>query len=197
MIFKSLHRFHNYVISTQVGICLFFFSQFLFAAEEAVKKSPISPQVGSNVTNVSATSLVQMIVALIFILIAIIALGWFSKRVVGGSKNSGGRIKVLSGASVGSRERVVLIQVGQEQMLIGVAPGSVNKLHHFENPVVEKADADPKMAPFAQKLQQFMQSQKSKQQFDDKPDGEPEIDASTTDKIVDQGKEDQDSLGKE
>ncbi len=168
--------------STDFCLGLFLFSQLTFAAEETLKKSPISPQVGSNVTNVSATSLAQMIVALIFILIAIVALGWLSKRVVGAGKNSGGRIKVLSGASVGSRERVVLIQVGQEQMLIGVAPGNVNKLHHFDKPVVENVETDPKMAPFAQKLQQLMKNSQMKKDSGSK---ESVIEASIKEKVTD------------
>ncbi|THB71911.1 MAG: flagellar biosynthetic protein FliO [Gammaproteobacteria bacterium] len=168
------------------SILILVFSTSIIAAEEAIKKSPVSPQLGTNVPNVSATSLVQMIIALIFILIAIVALGWFSKRVVGTGKNSGGRIKVISGASVGSRERVVLIQVGKEQMLVGVAPGNVNMLHHFDEPIIENVEADPKLAPFAQKLHQLMKNQQAKEQQETK---ESVKDASAKKKVVEDDKE--------
>ena len=41
-----------------------------------------------------------------------------------------------SGASpLGQRERAVLLQVGEEQILIGVAAGSVSALHRISHPV--------------------------------------------------------------
>ncbi len=143
-------------------VSLFLNVNHVIAAENVLKKLPLTPEVGSNVTNVSATSLVQMIIALIFVLVAVVMLGWFSKRFIGASRSSGGKIKILSGTSVGSREKLMLIQVGEEQMLIGVAPGRVSKLHHFDSPVVEVADADPKLTPFALKLHQFMKKSQSK-----------------------------------
>ncbi len=165
--------FYKFLFGASLAI-----SAQLVMAAETIKKSPISPGVGTNVTNVSTTSLIQMIIALVFVLVAILLLGWFSKRMVGSSRGSGGRIKILSGASVGSREKVVLIQVGKEQMLIGVAPGNVNKLHHFEEPVVEDIETDPKLAPFAQKLQQLMKNQQVKKFSKDE---ESVIDASIKD----------------
>lgn len=178
---------------------LFFNINNVIAAENVLKKSPLTPEVGSNVTNVSATSLVQMIIALIFVLVAVVMLGWFSKRFIGASRSSGGKIKILSGTSVGSREKLMLIQVGEEQMLIGVAPGRVSKLHHFDNPVVEVADADPKLTPFALKLHQFMKKSQSKKKevngksmdssIDTDYDAPVDSDNSVADSAVMEGKE--------
>ncbi len=36
---------------------------------------------------------------------------------------------------MGSRERIVLLQVGEEQVLIGVSPGRINKLHVLNKPI--------------------------------------------------------------
>lgn len=53
-------------------------------------------------------------------------------RVGGGA---GAALRVLASASVGQRERVVLIEVGEEQLLVGVAPGNVRALHRLEQRV--------------------------------------------------------------
>ena len=47
----------------------------------------------------------------------------------------GGYIEVLASAPLGQRERAVLLQVGEEQILVGVAPGNVTTLHHISHPV--------------------------------------------------------------
>ncbi|WP_172600428.1 FliO/MopB family protein [Sulfurivermis fontis] len=42
---------------------------------------------------------------------------------------------MLGGVPVGQRERVVLIQVGNKQLLLGVAPGRVQTLHVLDEPI--------------------------------------------------------------
>ena len=50
--------------------------------------------------------------------------------------STGGYIQVLASAPLGQRERAVLLQVGADQILVGVASGSVTALHHVSDPVV-------------------------------------------------------------
>ena len=49
--------------------------------------------------------------------------------------STGDYIQVLASTPLGQRERAVLLQVGSDQILVGVAPGSVNTLHELSNPV--------------------------------------------------------------
>jgi flagellar protein FliO/FliZ len=58
----------------------------------------------------------------------IVAAGWFAKRFAIGPSASG-TLKVVAGAAVGQRERVVIVEVGDVWMVVGVAPGRVNALH--------------------------------------------------------------------
>ena len=46
-----------------------------------------------------------------------------------------GPLRVIGSASVGAREKVVLVAAGERQLLLGVAPGAVRTLHVFEEPV--------------------------------------------------------------
>jgi len=68
-------------------------------------------------------------VGLIFVLALIIALAWFLRR-FGGLKNVGkGAVTIVGGVSLGTRERAVLLQVGETRLLVGVSPGRVQTLH--------------------------------------------------------------------
>lgn len=48
-----------------------------------------------------------------------------------------GRLRILSSLAVGSREKIVLLQVGDEQLLVGVCAQSVNLLHTLPEALAE------------------------------------------------------------
>jgi len=68
----------------------------------------------------------------------------------------GGGVRLLGGISVGHRERVVLIQVGEQQLLVGVAPGRVNTLHVLEKPITLERQTE---GGFAERLASAMKRQ--------------------------------------
>jgi flagellar protein FliO/FliZ len=95
---------------------------------------------------VGAGSIVQLVFGLLVVLAAI-ALGAFLLRRLGKfSGPAGGALRILGGVSLGARERVVLMQVGDQQLLLGVAPGRVQTLHVLARPV---AVDSPTLAPAA------------------------------------------------
>ncbi len=66
--------------------------------------------------------------ALMFILILIAFMTWILKRsglVVG---KGGQVIKILATAPVGSKEKLALIEVGEQQVLIGITANQINKI---------------------------------------------------------------------
>ncbi len=68
-------------------------------------------------------------VGLVFVLALIIGLAWFLRR-FGGLPNSGkGVVAIVGGVSLGTRERAVLLQVGETRLLVGVSPGRIQTLH--------------------------------------------------------------------
>jgi flagellar protein FliO/FliZ len=76
----------------------------------------------------SAGSMLQFALGLAMVLGLIVAAGWFAKRFSIGPAASG-VLKVVAGAAVGQRERVVIVEIGDVWMVVGVAPGRVNALH--------------------------------------------------------------------
>lgn len=77
-------------------------------------------------------ALLQVALALGGILLLIFGGAWLLRRVGKFSSAANGQIRILGGTSLGSRERVVLMQVGERQLLLGVAPGRVTTLHVFD-----------------------------------------------------------------
>lgn len=76
----------------------------------------------------AAGSLLQTIVSLLFVLALVVGLAWFLKRfgprAIGGAAN----MRVIGSLSLGGRERVMLVEVADQWIVVGAAPGRVNVL---------------------------------------------------------------------
>jgi flagellar protein FliO/FliZ len=84
--------------------------------------------------NVPVTSFLQVVVALGLVLAAIAAFAWFLRRLTPGSIGTRGLLRIVGGAMVGPKERVVLVEVGDTWLLLGVAASSVSLLHTLPKP---------------------------------------------------------------
>ena len=62
-----------------------------------------------------------------------------------------GLLKVVAGLPLGTRERIIVLQVGEEQLLLGLSPGRIEKLHTLAEPLVDQNDQQT-LTPFAEKL---------------------------------------------
>ena len=78
--------------------------------------------------------------ALIVAIIYLVA--WLMKRAGLGNLGGMSGMKVVAGMSVGPREKVLLLEVGERQVLIGVAPGRVSHLESFEKSVLQVPDEE-------------------------------------------------------
>jgi flagellar protein FliO/FliZ len=79
-------------------------------------------------TPTPATSALKMILGLAVVLGVMALIAWALKRItpIGGSQTS--VAKIVGGVSVGTRERVVVIEIADRWIVVGVAPGQVNAL---------------------------------------------------------------------
>ncbi len=110
----------------------------LFAAPHAA--SPIvaaAPGVGA------AGGVASVTLALALVLAAIFAFAWVARRVRGFGNRSGNALDVIAEMPLGPKERAVLLRVGAEQILIGVAPGRVSSLHVLREPIELTKSATP------------------------------------------------------
>jgi flagellar biosynthetic protein FliO len=73
-------------------------------------------------------SLLQTLFALIVVLGVLGALAWFLKRY--GPKAGGGsaNLRVVGSLNLGGRERLLVVEVGSQWIVVGASPGRVNAL---------------------------------------------------------------------
>ena len=79
--------------------------------------------------------LLQVVGSFVLVICVLLAVLLLLKRFNGAGSSRSGQMRVIASLGLGQRERAVLIEVGNEQFLVGVAPGSVNMLHALPDPV--------------------------------------------------------------
>ena len=77
----------------------------------------------------------QVTLSLMLVLAAVFAAAWVVRRLRNFGRPGVGAINIIADVALGTKERAVLIQVGAQQLLLGVAPGRVNTLHVLAEPV--------------------------------------------------------------
>ena len=105
-------------------------------------------------SSLSVSSTAQLTLSLIAIVALSCASGWVLKRFKLGNLRSRGAITVLDELALGPRERIVLVGVGDAQVLLGVGAGGVVSLSPLAPPITLSATAAP--PPFADRLREFM-----------------------------------------
>jgi len=119
----------------------------LAGAPSAGAVQPASP--------LSAGSIAQLGLSLAAIIALIVALSWALKRLkmMSGAR-ARGEITVVDELALGPRERIVLLRVGDSQVLVGVGAGSVVGLTPLATPIA--IAAAPEGPQFAERLREFM-----------------------------------------
>lgn len=110
----------------------------------------------------SSHYLMQLVIGLIIVVMCIVVLGWFAKRMNRFQSSTDGTLKIIGGISMGARERIVLLRAGDKQILIGVAPGRVNTLHVFDDAI--EMDVEPyrtETTSFAERLATMLSGQRA------------------------------------
>lgn len=134
---------------------------FLLIAARATAAAAAADDVGRGEGFVGGGDVIRILLTLGLVVVLIFVLAWLLRR-TGSLGNSGGSIRVLAGASVGQRERVVLLGVGERQFLVGVAPGSVRLIERFDEPVVEPSESGPVASDFAARLRGALERQRGR-----------------------------------
>jgi flagellar protein FliO/FliZ len=100
----------------------------------------------------------QVLPGLALVLVLIVACAWVAKRVTNGRLGANPAIRFVASQSLGARERVVIVEVGQQWLVLGVAPGRVNQLAQMARPETSPAGMAPQLAkpPFAAWLEKAL-----------------------------------------
>lgn len=125
----------------------------VMAAEPAVQAAapPVSSALGSGVGG----QLTQLVLGLLLVIGLIFALAWLLRRVQSAGPRNGQLIELLGSRALGPRDRLVLVQVGNEQILLGITPGRITPLHVLKEPL--QVPATEQATPeFAQRLMELL-----------------------------------------
>jgi len=101
-----------------------------------------NPEVGKHVmANMDSTS---MIISLLMVLALIILSAYILKRfkLV---QQGGGHLKVIASLSLGAKERVIVIQSGEKQLMLGVTPSQITLIEQLEVPIETPSLATPEL----------------------------------------------------
>lgn len=100
----------------------------------------------------SAGSLVQATLGLALVLALIVAIAWIAKRITPGALRGGSLpLTIVASQAVGQRERVVVVEIADQWLVLGVAPGRVSALSSLPKGEIATPSATA-TAPFAAAL---------------------------------------------
>lgn len=107
-------------------------------------------------------SLLQVLLGLGLVLAAIAGTAWLLRRFTPGRIAASGSLRVVGGVAVGPKERVVLVDVGDTRLVLGVAPGHVSTLHQMPRPNDEPVNQplEPMANLFQDKLRSLLNQNK-------------------------------------
>ncbi|MDZ4327322.1 MAG: flagellar biosynthetic protein FliO [Pseudomonas sp.] len=127
---------------------------FSVLAAEPVATVAAAPAVSSGV----AGQLTQLVLGLLLVLGLIFFLAWLLRRVQqAGPAGKGQVIELIGSRALGPRDRLMLVQVGNEQILLGLSPGTITALHVLKEPVQVQVPVTEKATPeFAQRLMELL-----------------------------------------
>lgn len=78
----------------------------------------------------------EVAAGLLVVVLAILAIGWFAKRLYPGAMSGTRALKVVAALPLGPRERLLIVDAAGEQFLVGVTAQQVSALHRFSEPAV-------------------------------------------------------------
>lgn len=114
------------VFLRSIALLVLFSPAVLLAEESATKLAK---------GNDYSSYFIKMIFSMLLIIGMLAAFAWYTRRfgmgVLGHKPND--KLKIVSMLSLGAKERVVMVQAGEDQLILGIASGEIKKLHVIRN----------------------------------------------------------------
>ena len=111
---------------------------------------------------VTASSIVQMVVGLAVVLAILIGGALLLRRLGNFPTVADSPLKVVTGLSLSPRDRLVVVQVGGKQLLLGLSPGRIQTLHVLEEPLDLSTTPPSGLNALTQRFSTLLQSQMKK-----------------------------------
>lgn len=141
------------------------------AARSASNASGALPAMaGTAVPSLGFGAVVQTVLGLALVIAVVFGCAWLARRMglQGGTRNA--LVKTVGGASLGGKERVAVVEIGDTWLVLGAAPGNVRLLHTMpagDVPAAAAATANAAAAPnlsgsFGQRFRDALKSEAGK-----------------------------------
>lgn len=104
--------------------------QLVVTEKEVVTEK--TPEVGKHaMANIDASS---MILSLLMVLALILISAFVLKR-FNLTQQGSNQLKVIASLSLGAKEKIIVVQIGEQQLVLGVCPQQISLLKDLENPI--------------------------------------------------------------
>jgi flagellar protein FliO/FliZ len=111
---------------------------------------------------VGTGSVLQVLLGLAVVLGMVFAAAWAMRRFNPNATTANSALRIVAGTAVGNRERVLLLEIDNTWLVVGVAPGRVSQIHSMPRPENFQAGAAPVMQnAFATWLKQTIEKRKN------------------------------------
>jgi len=107
----------------------------------------------STVAPYPVSHLGSTLLALLGVLALIMGVAWLFKRLPGSVLRHNDQIKMVAHLNLGQRERLLIVEVGNEHVLLGITSQTINCLHTFQPLAKSSTDAVLVLPEFAQFMQ--------------------------------------------
>ena len=105
-------------------------------------------------------NILQTLLGLAAVIGMFLVMAWLVRRFSQGPGFGGKHLQLLAGISLGAKEKLLIVDAGGQQLLLGVTGQQIRTLHTFAEPVI-KQEAKPSASDFAQKLQSILRKSTS------------------------------------
>ncbi|MEA5444266.1 flagellar biosynthetic protein FliO [Gammaproteobacteria bacterium AB-CW1] len=102
---------------------------FLLLPVTGLAESSVGDEIGG------VQGLANVVFSLIVVLAVVLGVAWFMRRMPGMGGSGSAHMKVIGQMPLSTRERLMLVEVGNEQILLGVSPAGIRTLHVLGKPL--------------------------------------------------------------
>ena len=115
--------------------------QRIFAAAMLAAGQPLAWAADAAVVS-PAASLFKMLLGLGLVLAVMALIAWGMKRLAPGKAGLQSVANIVGGVSLGSRERIVVIEVADRWLVVGVAPGQISAIANLDKSTAQLAEVN-------------------------------------------------------
>lgn len=115
-------------------------SSMLLAAVSLSQAAPTQPAAVMETENI-----LSMLFSLLTVLAVVVLLAWLWRRMMPGAVQANRMMRVLSTQHIGSKEKLMLLHVADEVLLLGVTSQQISTLARFPETQFDSSELQPSM----------------------------------------------------